>query len=133
MSTTPPNPGSQPFPSDRGVHTAASFRLCPVGTPDCRAFFTEFLNSNPSGANPCALAIVRSMNSQMVNEKVPMSREHYHAAAQSLSEGDRICGFLMKENSHVVNSTATGGPVYKAGKAFHSNVVAPLNQQRSDK
>lgn len=108
----------QPSLTGPSIHESASFRSFNQGGTDYRPQFTQFLSSNPSGADPCAIAVVGQMNKEMVRKQVPMSKEHFETASESLAKGDKLCGFLQAENSHVLKSNGTGF-VYNAGKGFH--------------
>ncbi|MFC5863576.1 hypothetical protein ACFPT7_14815 [Acidicapsa dinghuensis] len=110
----------KPLPSQTGpsIHESASFRSYDPGQTDYRPHFTRFLSSSPTGSDRCAVTVVGQMNKEMVRKGVPMSKEHYDAATDSLSRGDKLCGFLQAENSHVLKSNGTGF-VYNAGKGFH--------------
>ena len=110
----------KPMPSTTGpgIHESASFRSFDQGQTNFRPQFTEFLSSSPTSADPCAMAVVGQMNKEMVRKDVPMSKEHFDTAKESLERGDKLCGFLQSENSHVLKSSGTGF-VYNAGKGFH--------------
>jgi hypothetical protein len=99
--------------------------------PNFRQNFTDFLNdpTKKEKANKVTVGIVRTMNRQMVREKVPMSRGHYEAAVTSISKGDSTCQFLVAENSHVLDSKGNG-IVYETGKGFH-HAIHHANQPMS--
>lgn len=109
---------STPKQTGTSIHESASFRSSDPGGTDYRPKFTQYLSSPPTGSDPCATTVVGQMNKEMVRNSVPMSKEHYETATESLSRGDKLCGFLQAENSHVLKSEGTGF-VYNAGKAFH--------------
>jgi hypothetical protein len=95
----------------------------PEGPPDYRSEFTNYLSDpkNQEKADRVAFYTVGLMNHEMVRNKVPMSLAHYEAATESLGGGDTLCGFLVKENKHVLDSTGSGF-IYNAGYAFHTGL-----------
>lgn len=100
-----------------------------TGPVDYRAGFTQYLEEPPEGASPLTLAVVSAMNSAMVDNHVPMTREHYEHATGALARGDSLFGFMKAENPDVLAS-AGSGIVYNAGLAVHSllGLVLPDDQ-----
>jgi hypothetical protein len=96
---------------------------------DFRSAFTNFFSNhnrfptiNPK-INKITFFAVSTMNDQMEANNVPMTKEHFETATASISNGDKICTFLQKENGHVIESTGSG-VVYNAGKTFHKVIKA---------
>lgn len=115
----PPVVETAPPPADQ-VQLPAALRDTDFGTgpTDYRAEFTNFLAEPPAGASQTTLAIVSAMNSQMVENQVPMTHQHYENATESLSRGDSVVGFLKAENEDVLAGTGNG-VAYEAGRTFH--------------
>ncbi len=96
---------------------------------DYRSDFTRFFSNNERfptispKINRITFFAVSTMNQQMVSNNVPMSREHYETATESISNGDKICTFLQKENGHVLQSSGSG-VAYSLGKTVHKVIKA---------
>jgi hypothetical protein len=99
------------------------------GNSNFRQHFTNFLDNhqkfptNNKKVNGITFFAVSSMNTQMVANNVPMTREHYETATKSISNGDKICTFLQKENGHVLESSGSG-VAYNLGKTAHKIIKA---------
>jgi hypothetical protein len=103
-----------------------------TGPVDYRAEFTQYLAEPPEDVSPFTLAVVSAMNSAMVDNHVPMTREHYENATEALARGDTLFGFMEAENRDVLASTGSG-IVYNAGLAVHSllGLVLPEDQHEA--
>lgn len=90
-----------------------------------RAGFGIFLKSAHTlpRVNRQTVRVVRVMNSEMERNGVPMSEEHQKVAQDSITSGDDLCAFLVKENPHVLKSTGSGW-AYQSGYMFHKYIVA---------
>lgn len=90
-----------------------------------RVQFTQFLETASASptVNPITLQAVSLMNNQMARKGVPMSKDHFQVAQQSIARGDGLCDFLKAENKHVLESTGSGA-VYQAGLLFHKTFVS---------
>lgn len=85
-----------------------------------RSEFTSFLGQNHPTASKETLELVRLVNSQMVRENIPMTRDHYLVAKSSILRGDGPIQYVAYENPHVVKSSGNG-PVYALLVSFQRN------------
>ena len=91
---------------------------------DFREDFEQFMQRPETyqKAQKCTYHLVNGVHQQMRVNKVPMTQAHYEAAKSSIENGDTICQFVRKENSHVMQSTGSGC-VYNGGKLFHTGLA----------
>lgn len=91
----------------------------PQGDPqDYRDDFSRFLENPPPTADPATLSAIGWFNEKMVDNAVPMTKEHFDAATESITRGDSLAGFFAAENPHVVESTGSGF-LYNMGLLAH--------------